>query len=377
MNPKPHTYPSPKPVDDDTVKSADRRSCAVFAITVTAALALVATLNVIVDPYAQYFGGAFQPLVQTSREQKVQMLRELASEPAERQPDALVLGSSRVLKFEPDYLEAQFGSRFFNAGVNYGKTEDALALLKFYQATFGRAPEMVVLGLDVNSFSNVSPPDARLLSQRELATQVTDYLTIDDRMQRWKSLLSWQQTKSSLKSLKLQATGGEPPEPHESFRKDGLIEYHQRMQQIAAGEYDFAGALDYNKHEYRSLFHSYDQISERRQSAFFEIVELCRSADSRLIVLLTPLHPELWQELSQSPNYANRKQEVTSMLDQAARFFNFEFRDFSDPESFAGDASEFVDGIHPLESNTRRMIRILAASGNDPDDVTQPHFISR
>jgi hypothetical protein len=40
-----------------------------------------------------------------------------------------------------------------------------------------------------------------------------------------------------------------------------------------------------------------------------------------------------------------------------------DFVDLSRLESFAGDPKQFVDGIHPLEPNTRRMIDRLVPVG--------------
>ena len=207
---------------------AARRFCAAVVLWAVTAWAAVAALNFIVNPYAQYPTQLVPPRVRTSRAQKLQLLNQM--QPA---PEGLILGSSRVMKLEPDYLQALTGYEFFNAGVNYGKPEDALAWVRYYQQHVGRAPRMIILGLDVAAFADDPPVDARLLSLPALAEQVPEAVRWRDRGRRWQELLSWQQSRASLQSLLLLATGSQPGAEDESFRADGLLIYHLREQQTA------------------------------------------------------------------------------------------------------------------------------------------------
>ncbi len=329
--------------------SARRFSGLVLGMAATA-FAGLAGLNFIVDPYAQYPPEVMPPLVQTSRATKVRLLQEAESPPA-----GLVLGSSRVLKLEPDYLQQKFGHEFFNAGVNYGKPEDFLALLRFYYQRFQRYPCTIVLGLDVNAFSDVTPVDARLLASPDLASQIPEAIPWRDRFQRWHELLSWQQTKCSLQSVAKHWSQSVPPPPSESFRADGLLVYHERERQLREGEYDFPGALSENQKEYRQLFAGYDKLSYRRCELFRKFVGLCREHDVRLIVFLTPMHPDLAASLS-GTMYSSRREELITFLEECARKDGFSCSDYSQIGAFGGDAQLFVDGIHPLEANTRRLI---------------------
>ncbi len=328
-----------------------RRFCQVFAAFTGTSFLGIAIVNFVVNPYAQYAPCFLTPMVQTSRAQKVEMVG--AREPI---PDGLILGSSRVLKLEPDYLQEKTGYTFFNAGVYYGKPEDYLAFLRYYQDRFDRAPRMIVLGADVYAFSDVLPPDARLLNNVSLASRVPEAITLSDRFHRWQELLSWQQTKLSVKSLKIHLTSAELPAPDESFRSDGLLVYHERQSEIASGTYDFPDALDYNKREYRRLFSNFDKISAQRCQLFERFVNTCRANGTQLVVFLTPLHPELIGHLTETTDYRDRKQQVTRYLQRQAAKYRFALWDLVEIHSFAGDPTCFVDGIHPLEPNTRRII---------------------
>lgn len=341
-----------------------RRFCAFTVLLALFGWSAIASLNFIVNPYAQYPTRLVEPLVQLSRSQKVNLLQQMKSAPA-----GLILGSSRVLKLEPDYLEAETGLPFFNGGVNHGRPEDFLALLRFYRSEFDHYPSILVLGLDVSAFapSNI---DARLLSQPELVKLIPEVIRIRDRFQLWRELLSWQQTKSSLKALQYGWLNSRPPEV-ESYRPDGLLVYRQREAELAAGIYDFDAALEYNKREYRHLFADYPELSAERLAYFETLVETCRTNDVQLIVFATPLHPELTSHLRDETDYAERREELVRYLTGAADRSAVEFYDFTDITTFHGDPGSFVDGIHPLESNTRRMIDRMQEPSPRPTYVVQ------
>lgn len=313
-------------------------------------LVVIAAVNFLINPYAQYPTNFVEPLVQTSRAQKVQLLQDCTTP-----PDGLILGSSRVLKFEPEHLHKQLGVSFFNAGMNHAKPEDFLAYLRFFRTTLAKAPEVIVIGLDVNTFTDAVPPDARLVNQPELSSLVPEAISIPNRMKRWSELIGWQQTRMSLASLKRHLRPGPGTDPVESFRPDGLIVYHEREQQLADNNYDFESALAYNVDEYENLIGQFS-FSNQRRELFETLVRECAEANSRLFVFLTPLHPELRHHLLETTNYLSHREEVATWLSEIALANQFVFRDFSVLESFAGNPTQFVDGIHPLESNTRLMI---------------------
>jgi hypothetical protein len=284
----------------------------------------------------------------------------------------LVLGSSRVLKLEPDYLTRHTGVPFFNAGVNHGKAEDYLALLRYYRQALKRSPQVVVLGLDVCGFAETSPVDARLLSQPELAQLVPEAVAFRDRYRRWQELLSWQQTKSSIESLFRGARWSPEAAPLESIRADGLIVYHQREQQLREQRYDFSAALHQTRREYAALSLGFDRLSPLRCELLEALIQRCHQWRTKLYVFTTPIHPQLERHLCQTTPFASRRAELIEWLSTKTDSYGFRFCDFSRIELFDGDAHWFVDGIHPLEPNTRRLIdRLLDAPSKRFHDVVQ------
>lgn len=324
----------------------------VFSIVVFAS---IAALNFVVNPYAQYPSRMFKPLVQTSRATKVAFLSDRKDA-----PEGLILGSSRVLKYEPQYLAKKFQLKsFFNAGVNYAKPEDHLAMLRYYRERFGEMPGTVVIGLDVHGFNNGLITDARLLNNRNLVRQISDVVPLKDRFQGLKELASWKQTMSSVSSLG-RAVRKKQETKHEWFQPDGMIVYDKREREIKEGSYDFESAIEYSKREYKQLYSGYEKISKRRINCFLKTVDACREAGTRVVVLLTPMHPELADYLADSTTYFQRRAELVTLLQSESEHREFAFFDLSDLEKFGGSPEQFVDGIHPLESNTRLIIDQLA-----------------
>lgn len=358
-----------------------RRFFQAFAITWFAGLVLVAGLNLAVDPYAQYGTGLKAPIVRTSRREKLELLRE--AELSQPPVEGLVLGSSRVMKFEPQCLEAHTGYRFFNAGVYYGRTEDYLALLRASRRALGHWPRMVVVGVDIDAFTPQIGPDAELLHDGELRRDVAHLLSIDDQLRPLKELLSWQQTMNSIRSLR---SGGAALAEHaleETFSAGGTIQYHRRETEMANGVYDFAGALDFTRREYLRMYREYDNLSPQRVQAWRELVDLCTRESIELQVFLTTWQPQLLSGLEAKTTYEARKQEVLSLLretqQQTTDLQESRVWDFTELSTFGGDSAQFVDGIHPLEPNTRRMVDVMFSSprmaNNEMNELKATHVV--
>lgn len=85
-----------------------------FFISWLGAFGLIILINNIVNLYRDYGTTFFRPLVQTARKDKVGLLSQF-----ENKPEAVVIGSSRVMRMEPDYLDSIFVYDFFNLGVKF------------------------------------------------------------------------------------------------------------------------------------------------------------------------------------------------------------------------------------------------------------------
>ncbi|MGL4514635.1 MAG: hypothetical protein ACRCT8_16220 [Lacipirellulaceae bacterium] len=346
------TAPAPKVADQPSINGA-RSGAFLRAFVVTFVLGLVAAaaLNLAVDPYGQYGTGLLPAITRTSRGEKIDLLR------AAKSPEGLLLGSSRAMKFETSRLAERTGLRFFNAAVYYGRPEDYLALVRASHDLSGDWPRMVVVGVDVDAFVETPGVDGELLRNPFLRGLATDSLTWDDRLRPLRELLSWQQSVSSLRSLR-RVAGATPADHDETFAPTGEIVYHRRERERAAGTYDFAAALSVTQDDYTRLYARYRRLSPRRVATWRALCALCREHDVTLHAFVTTWRPELVAELDKAGRLAARRDDVLKLLAETIPAGG-RVADFTMLDSFDGDPTAFFDGIHPIEANTRKMIDAL------------------
>lgn len=318
----------------------------------------VAACNWIVNPFGQYSPKLMKPIVQDSRSEKFELFERLES-----QPDGLILGSSRAMKFEPSYLAERTSLSFFNFSVNHGRPEDFLATVRMYRSRFGKFPKAVLIGVDVASLNDIVPNDARLSAEPKLFAFVRDVLPWNEEFDRFSQLLSYQQFSSSIKSICAVIGLKGTKENEERFDGDGVIQYLKRQSQLADGTYNFEDAIEYNEQEFLSVFGQLKELSTKRLDYLRETIRLCESNDCQVYLFTTVNHPQLRAVLIAKTEFPKIEQKAIQVLTQLAQEYGAQFVDFGTIESFAGDAKAFVDGIHPLESNTRRMVdRVMPRS---------------
>lgn len=330
--------------------------CVCFVGFVVLSLVGVACFNWSVNPYGQYSSVWMSPIVQDSRKEKVDLFETLGE-----MPEGLVLGSSRALKFEPDYLESRTSLTFFNFAVNHGRPEDFLAIVRYYQNRFNRLPKMVLIGVDLAALNDDVPSDARLCSESRLFRFARDTTSWSECFDRFGQLFSYQQLTSSFKSIRNRVSKTEKIDPEQFFRPDGVIRYVKREKEMETGCYDFEAALAFNRNEFLSIFGKLTDPSPRRLSYLRETLRFCKANDCKPNVFTTVSHPSLRETLGNKTKFLALEEKSLAAIESMANEYGATFVNFGTVETFAGDPDCFVDGIHPLEPNTRRMIdRLLS-----------------
>ena len=319
----------------------------------------VACINWFVDPYGQYGTGIVPVIVQASRTQKLDLMEKL-----DEVPLGLILGSSRVQKIEPRYLEEKTGLSFFNAGVNHGRPTDYLAIVRWYQKRWKSFPEIVVIGVDAEALNAVVPLDGRISTEQRLAANVPEAITWKDGFSRYTELVGFKQLRSSISGMQNALRPRVDDDPVETIQPDGLLVYRHRESELRNGTYDFKSALRYNELEYTQLYRTYHEISGTEAMRLVETVRLLQKHGTRVYLFVTPFHPELIESLSHDRNFDKRENETRQLLSLLARHDGAIVADLGDLSKFDGDPTQFVDGIHPLEPNTRLMMdRLLEVKG--------------
>lgn len=309
----------------------------VAATVYVAGLCAIAAVNVTLDPLLQFGGGALPPAVQPARAEKVESARRFRPG-----PELLVLGSSRTMALEPEYIRQRSGRRTFNASVNSARAEDYLAWLRFSRE-LGWRPEVIVLGVDVEALHDHVPPDARLVHQPELGALVD--LDVSP-LSALEAALSWQTSSAAARSA-LRALRGTPPPPA-NFGADGTNVRHEPFPG-QVGDAKIRRSIA----EYRARFRGYEALDERRTEELATFIREATDAGIQVVAFVTPLHPRLRADAELSARYDPLLRDTLAWL--AARP-EVELHRFETIAGFDGDPALFWDGAHLHETNARRLI---------------------
>jgi hypothetical protein len=175
-------------------------------------------------------------------------------------------------------------------------------------------------------------------------------------MARYFELTSLKQAKLSLISILTAVRKSTSSEPHEFYAKDGRIVYRQREQELIDGTYDLEGAIDFNRREYAQIYRSFQRLFNEEVDCLVEAISILHQHHASVYVFITPFHPELTAKLSELENFHARERETRELLTILEGRFGIHVAELGDLASFGGNPSDFVDGIHPLEKNTRLML---------------------
>ena len=278
-------------------------------------------------------------------------------------PQTVLLGSSRVMKFQPSVVEAITGKRTFNAAVSGGTPEDSLLFVKLIAQ---RQPDdfpHLVWGVDVDAFRDKQLRDGLaqdprtqqfLSTPRRIANTVTMVGT----------LLERQTLETSIRSVR---RGGPPKSvaAQRTYAPDGFQEWE--LHPVASTPYLLRQQVATEMRQYtQAIFvrDAYTEVEEAPTRDFEELIRIANRHGDVPTVFLTPYQPGAKRFLDEYDIDA-RTREVRALLRrlQSGHGLRFELADFTDLETFGGDPSEFYDGVHMSTVNTSAALRELGRRG--------------
>jgi hypothetical protein len=329
-------------------ESAWRSFLSRFLLTVVLGLFGVGTLNYFVNPEGLY-GTHFVPqILWGSRPQKAAMLKSV-----QPPPEALIMGSSRVMNILPAEVQAATGLRTFNAGVDLAKAEDFYILLRYAVEEAHLRPKLLILGCDVEVFHNHERVHYYLQQPSLLASFLWHSESQHWRWHSFTKLLSHEETQLSMESLYKSVRGKTTPFSH--VEADGHVEDDEWERERAAGQQDLQREIRSTIDRFSPRYYDYSGLSEERLAYFDATLRYAHDHGIQTVVFLTPTHPAVEEGL-RPHGYAERKQEVTAALQRISSAWSVPFYDFSSPEAFGGDPKDFYDGVHYDETFAPRMI---------------------
>lgn len=328
-----------------------RRFVRLFVLLVALPLLAQIAFNWLVNPWGLYAPRLLAARVVDERYKKCALLRQVSPPPQQ-----LVLGTSRVMRFEPSLLEARTGLRTFNAAIPGVIPADLLVLYR-YAAEEARAPlRRVILGIDSLIFFGGQGNYRAIQNNTQLRRFLPEGDPLVGDVGGLTLLLSPAQTADGLASIR-HALGWTKTqgERWRVFDPDGLQSRNYQDEAREQGRWNFAQIVE------RQVKGRYLNPKTPNPTAFRDLDTLLALLEERhieAVVLITPVLPEVhahWQETG----FGERDREIRARVATIAGRHGARFADFSDVASFGGDPSEFYDTIHPTIVNTRRLITAL------------------
>ncbi|MCP4591944.1 MAG: hypothetical protein GY842_14515, partial [bacterium] len=276
---------------------------------------------------------------------------------AARDIDALFLGSSKAMPLHTK-MSGEFGYRAFNFTVYSSRAEDWSCILRFVLAQ--RAPlRLVVLGMDVEAFSNAVPVDRRLLH----CAPLVEHLDAEGlpEFQDERSASSPQTDEARFQTVLSQY-------------KLGGIEEYEGAWAPQTGDYSRPNDPTFEQRqplrlddplacraEYAMRMRGFTHLDPRRLDYFASFIHKCRSRDIQVVTFMMPLHQELDRYLRQATSYAPRYAELEAYLGGLSGP-GLHYHPALTTASFDGDDQDFIDGAHLGGYNADRLLRYLLQS---------------
>ncbi|MCB0879871.1 MAG: hypothetical protein KDC46_12935 [Thermoleophilia bacterium] len=275
-------------------------------------------------------------------------------------PQIVLLGSSRTMKFDPAVVQELTGERAFNAAVSGGVPRDAWLFVQYMREQQEEFPHLV-WGLDADAFRgkqlreglSTDPRMAKFVPwQDRLATKVSSLGTLTE----------WQTTDATIRSLR--AGGNADATGAARFSPDGM--------QLFSRDYETRDvlrnrAIRRQTTNYANFVFGRDGWEHVEQGPLDDFESVVRTANEQgdvPTIFITPYHPIAEAQLAEH-DLAGKRAEVLDELRSLQRGGDLEFElvDLSDPASFDADPREWYDGVHITPVNTERALRLLDRQG--------------
>jgi hypothetical protein len=340
--------------------SAGKRARGYALFVILAALVLmtsVAAVNALVDPYGILGTGLFPTATTSDRSIKADAIQNLR-----QAPELIVLGSSRSMRYDPEYLRQKTRLRTFNAGVNIiGGAADVWAMTSFLHARFPQSHPSYLWLVDVETFT--TKVKQSLMAEPRLARYLNKATGIGGRASNelttigadLKSLLSWATMRDSLRILTHPSTAtADQLAYRRAFHPDGGLAAGGKM---SPGERRQKTARNLTRYTllYQTAYHTMDPQAQRYVE---QTLALMNQSGSAPLVVLTPMSPLFQQKLGPLGWY-DRHQQVVDFFTSLAGKYRFTFVDMTSVGTWGGSPTGFADGVHITYTNIHKLIDVL------------------
>lgn len=343
------TYPLPVA---EKLAPTPRRFAFGFLAGCFSVLAAVLAFNVVVDPLALAGTRLVPSAVEQDRSVKLDLLERL-----KRNPEILIMGSSRSRQAEPSFLHKLTGRTAFNAGVTGGTSADEYVFARFAADRFPNRKRRYIWFTDVGIAGGGvlpqlahDPRAGRYLAggPRFSLTDVKTYVSAEATKDSWRVF-----TKCVLAHCR----------SHIHFRADGsltnqslhYLPEHATSLHAAVGK--LVASVDANR---TTLAQARTEIAEPGRFFYFDrALDFMNRRGEVPVIVLNPVYPSVYAA-EQRQGFAWRR----ATLEKFARLhkrFRFVVVDCEDIRKWGGTAADWSNATHVNRSNMRRMLRYIVA----------------
>ena len=283
-----------------------------------------------------------------------------------RQPEVLVVGSSRVLQMRSGLL-TEAPEVFYNAGAPAWTLEQIATLL--FDLDADALPQVLIFGLDhpwfndayvgdtfepiVNDFSHLFDVNRSVMQEAISGTFNFDM----------GQMMARREPENGGMALGLRAI-----RDGHGFRNDGSEQY---------GDFLVAGWLWQPRERERhtewmrtgeDMYVFGDSVSEEGIAQLIAILDFAQEHDIQVIGFMPPFVPSLYQEMMARGNHTY----MTALVERLETLFteyDFAFFDFSDSQGL-GTSADFFDGWHGSE---RVYLRLFSRMVEDQPEILGPY----
>jgi hypothetical protein len=333
-------------IDDRSSQRFTRLFLGVFlAFTMaTAGLALA------IDPLRTFGTNRVTSVLTGERDEKPPLF--LQRRPA---PQAIVIGTSRVMKLRPACIQEVTTLPAFNFGLSSSMVEDWLAVYRFVTA-HGSIRELII-GADVDAFDNrADVNDPRLTSSPYLRPYVEGSVGLT-----WttatRALFGWQAFRYGVRSLQYYLFPKTKPVEALHFEADGYLRYDKIEDEMRRGVFAAGPRIQDNARRFRGPMATtgFTKLSPYRLELFQKLVRAAHDAGTQVDVYIPPLHRAIEAALEGQP-IESRRRELETVLRQLVDQGTIRYLPVSTVADFGGDPEGFFDGVHMNEANNDRVI---------------------
>lgn len=260
-------------------------------------------------------------------------------------PDIIALGTSRIMQFDEDWIDDSYS--FYNAG---GGAYSISRMIDFLQS-LSYQPKLLIINLDQFFFSQRSLKnndydgyDYTYAPAHLLGTSIINLYT---------DLFDGKIVIDSL--LHTHNIGMNAIMNHNGFCIDGTYNYGSVYTNPQL-------SLDYKFKDTRQRivkgvdrFEWDNEIDTSILPDLEKLISFCDSMHTRLLVLLPPFAPAIWNQMKESGNYAYID-SIQGVLEPYNNGVNTDIFVYNDGDEVGSNNCEFVDGFH---GSNKTYLRVL------------------